>query len=274
VTAGSHWFTAASSALSSQPVRGGAVAAGEGLAAADEVPDDTKAKSVAATYDDANVVNKAGDGPVDFESIRKYTVATFAQVLVMTWLTLALDRAFIGSKVPLVYQKTIVGVWFLFNALRSRVFSPLEAKRPKMADEANAIVERKRPSWMPPPLAFPIIWSTIALLRAASAVLIFTTAGTLNSPALLALIVHLAVGDTWNFINNVEKRLGTAVLGVGAVTLSVYNVVFQFYRVLPTAGFLIAPSAVWISVAAFLVYSIWKINPGADGELELLLPRQ
>jgi tryptophan-rich sensory protein len=44
--------------------------------------------------------------------------------------------------------------------------------------------------------------------------------------------------------------------------------------VLPTAGFLIAPSAVWISVAAFLVYSIWKINPGADGELELLLPRQ
>jgi hypothetical protein len=29
----------------------------------------------------------------------------------------------------------------------------------------------------------------------------------------------------------VEKRLGTAVLGVGAVTLSVYNVVFQFYRV-------------------------------------------
>ena len=27
------------------------------------------------------------------------------------WPTLALDRAFIGSKVPLVYQKTIVGVW-------------------------------------------------------------------------------------------------------------------------------------------------------------------
>jgi benzodiazapine receptor len=60
--------------------------------------------------------------------------------------------------------------------------------------------------------------------------------GTLNDPAIFAMILHLAVGDTWNSINNVERRLGTAVLGVCAVLLSVYNVVFQYYRVLPTAG--------------------------------------
>jgi len=34
------------------------------------------------------------------------------------------------------------------------------------------------------------------------------------------MFLHLAVGDTWNNINNVEKKLGTAVLGVGAVVLS------------------------------------------------------
>lgn len=55
---------------------------------------------------------------------------------------------------------------------------------------------------------------------------------------------------------------------------SVYNVVFQYYNVVPTAGYLIAPSAVWISVATFLVYTIWRINPGPDGELEPLLPRK
>ena len=60
--------------------------------------------------------------------------------------------------------------------------------------------------------------------------------GTLNDAAIFAMILHLAVGDTWNSINNVERRLGTAVLGVCAVLLSVYNVVFQYYRVLPTAG--------------------------------------
>ena len=48
---------------------------------------------------------------------------------------------------------------------------------------------------------------------------------------------------------------------------------FGSYReVLPKAGYLIAPSAVWISVATFLVYTIWRINPRPDGELEPLLP--
>jgi len=56
--------------------------------------------------------------------------------------------------------------------------------------------------------------------------------------------------------------------------LSVYNVVFRYYRASATAGFLIAPSALWISVAAFLVYTIWKINPGPDGKCEPMLPRK
>jgi hypothetical protein len=33
-------------------------------------------------------------------------------------------------------------------------------------------------------------------------------------------------------------------------------------------------SAVWISVATFLVYTIWRINPRPDGVLEPLLPRK
>lgn len=215
-----------------------------------------------------------GRGEVDVEALATYAGATVFQAVLMICITCGLDAALAQSGLALEYQKAAVFAWFLFNALRSRVFSPLNASRPKVAGEKKAIDERKRPSWMPPPLAFPIIWSTIALLRAGSSVAVFTTTGTLNDPAIFAMVAHLAVGDTWNSINNVEKRLGTAVLGVGAVLLSVYNVVFQYYSVLPTAGFLIAPSAVWISVATFLVYSIWKLNPAPDGELEPLLPRK
>lgn len=54
-----------------------------------------------------------------------------------------------GQLVPLYAS----GAWFLFNALKSRTFSPLNASRPKLANEKSAIAERKRPSWMPPPLA-------------------------------------------------------------------------------------------------------------------------
>ena len=234
----------------------------------------TCATGIESTAAAASSTGGDGDGEVDFQALGKYVGATAGQTVLMIWLTMALDQALEHSSLDLVYQKAIVGAWFLFNALKSRTFSPLNASRPKVANEKNAIAERKRPSWMPPPLAFPIIWSTIALLRSASTVDIFTTAGTLNDPAVFAMIAHLAVGDTWNSINNVEQRLGTAVIGVACVLVSVYNVVFQYYNVSHNAGYLIAPSAVWISIATFLVYTIWQINPRPDGELEPLLPRK
>jgi tryptophan-rich sensory protein len=59
---------------------------------------------------------------------------------------------------------------------------------------------------------------------------------------------------------------------VGFVLLSVYNVVFQYLRVDRTAGLLIAPSAVWITVATALVWTIWTLNPRADGTREPLAP--
>jgi benzodiazapine receptor len=212
------------------------------------------------------------ESEIDFQAIGKYVLATSTQIGVMIYMTNWLSAGIVHSGFAPVYKKAIVFVWFLFNALRSRTFSPLNAARPKTADEKNAIAERKRPSWMPPPLAFPIIWSSIALLRAFSSVAVFTTVGTLNHPAIFAMLAHLAIGDTWNNINNVEKRLGTAVVGVGCVLLSVYNLVFQYFKVSQTAGALIAPSAVWISIATVLVWTIWKINPGADGKPEPLAP--
>lgn len=247
--------------------------AGEGdVVAIDESNPPAAAASAATTA--VEDVSDGGDGDVDVKAMWTYFGATAGQTALMIWFTMVLDVALQRSSLPLAYQKAAVGAWFLFNALKSRTFSPLNASRPKLANERNAVAERKRPSWMPPPLAFPIIWSTIALLRAASSVVVFTAVGTLNNPAVFAMLLHLAVGDTWNSINNVERRLGTAVLGVCAVLVSVYNVVFQYYAASTTAGYLIAPSAAWISIATFLVYTIWRINPRSDGELEPLLPRK
>lgn len=35
--------------------------------------------------------------------------------------------------------------------------------------------------------------------------------GKLVTTPIAAMVLHLSVGDTWNHINNVEKRLGVAV---------------------------------------------------------------
>ncbi len=158
-----------------------------------------------------------------------------------------------------IVTKIGLGLFFFFMSVRSRVFSPLDNSRPS-ASKQDPNFKRKTPNWMPPPLAFPIIWSSIALLRAISSVLVVTHTKTLLSPAIFSFFLHLSVGDTWNTINNQEKRLGTAVLGVLAVWSSVVYAVKQYYTTFPLAGKLLAPSAVWISVATVLVTTIWRLN--------------
>ena len=230
-------------------------------------------------FDDLEPVASASSGSsldagtvIDTGAVWRYFLCTAVQFSVLVWFSMWLNVGLARSSLDVPYQKALVGVWFGFNALKSRVFSPLNATRPKMEGEKTAIKERRRPAWMPPPVAFPVIWTTIAVLRAVSSVVVFGTTGTLNNPAHFAMLLHLSVGDTWNSINNAEKRLGTAVVGVCAVLASVYNVVYQYWSVSVKAGALIAPSAVWISVATLLVYTIWKINPRADGTREPLWP--
>jgi tryptophan-rich sensory protein len=92
---------------------------------------------------------------------------------------------------------------------------------------------------------------------------VYETTNTLLSPALLAFVLHLSVGDTWNTITNVEDRQGASVPGVFLVWLSVVNAVRMYAQTLPLAGKVLAPSAVWITIANVLVISIWRLN-GAE----------
>ena len=117
----------------------------------------------------------------------------------------------------------------------------------------------KRPSWTPPGIAFPFIWLTITALRATAAQMAY--AGSLRNPALDALVLHFCIGDTWNCITNVERRLGVSAVGCFAVWGSVFRAVKAFgASAAPKAAYVLAPSLAWISVACVLTASIWNLN--------------
>ncbi|KAJ1439663.1 TspO/MBR family-domain-containing protein [Ochromonadaceae sp. CCMP2298] len=157
----------------------------------------------------------------------------------------------------------------LFMSLRSRIFSPLDNSRPKKSGNIPIFKTRKRPSWQPPDKAFPIIWSTISVLRAISGFLIYKTTGSVVSYPLMAFFAHLSIGDTWNTINNVDNRLGTSAMGILSVLSSVYYTTYQYYKTLPTAGYVLAPSCVWITIASALVWTIYRINYDAFSQPSL-----
>ena len=170
-----------------------------------------------------------------------------------------LPATFMASTTGQLVKNTLLAVLFFGLSVRSRFFSPLDNSRPK-ANRGDANFQRKVPSWMPPPLTFPIVWTAIALLRTTASILVVNTAGTLLTRPIFALAGHLAIGDTWNTVNNQERRLGTSALGVLFVLASVLHVVREYSKISIVAAKIIAPSAVWLTVATVLVWTIWRLN--------------
>merc|ERR1719230_1491154 len=94
----------------------------------------------------------------------------------------------------------VTGLLFGALSLKSRVFSPLNNKRPELdkamkGEKTRGFNDRQMPSWTPPGVTFPIMWVLIvAPLRAASSVLIWEQVGHLCDSSILALMLHLCIG--------------------------------------------------------------------------------
>ena len=198
------------------------------------------------------------DNGVDVMQAAKYPVATACQFGLIAALFRAIDA--VGTT-----PAPLVPPLFALLSLRSRIFSLLPANRPPRGGfdvegkRTATPAETIRPSWTPPGIAFPFIWLTITALRATAAQMAY--AGSLRNPALDALVLHLCIGDTWNCITNVERRLGVSAVGCFAVWGSVFRAVKAFgASAAPKAAYVLAPSLALISIACVLTASIWNLN--------------
>jgi tryptophan-rich sensory protein len=102
----------------------------------------------------------------------------------------------------------------------------------------------------------------IAVLRVISSVLVWQTINHqfLVLPLIL-FVVHLALGDTWNTIFTVERRLGAAVpVVILGPWLSALVVTAIYWKTNPLAGMILSFSCLWLTVAAVLVWRIWQLN--------------
>eukprot|EP00931_Biecheleriopsis_adriatica_P104267 TRINITY_DN78955_c0_g1_i1.p1 TRINITY_DN78955_c0_g1~~TRINITY_DN78955_c0_g1_i1.p1 ORF type:complete len:300 (+),score=54.38 TRINITY_DN78955_c0_g1_i1:15-914(+) len=206
----------------------------------------------------------AGTKELDTEAVGTYAVSAAVQIAAIAAFFAALDTAVTstGAQLP----DWSVFVLFFGMSLRSRIFSPLDNSRPDATKAARGETtggfnDREMPSWTPPGIFFPIMWIVIvAPLRAASSVLVWQQVGHFCDVTILVLMFHLTVGDTWNTVNNVERRLGAAVPGVLCVWASALAAAFAYYQVSQLAGQLLLPTCLWITVAAALVTDTWRVN--------------
>jgi len=214
------------------------------------------------------------DQSLDVGAVARYVGAIGIEMGAFTVVTRLLDLGMDSVPLPL----PLIGLLAYAASLKSRVFNPLDNSRPDLAKAmdgkpTSGFQDRKMPSFTPPGIVFPIMWILIiGPLRAYSTTMVFQVTGQLCHPAILALLFHLSVGDTWNTINNVEKRFGASVVGVLCVVASAANAAFQYYQVDPLAGKLLGATCIWLTIAATLITTTWLINPVSGDKLDKLYP--
>lgn len=189
-----------------------------------------------------------------------YLGATLAQIAAMTGLLWAMDAVFAYVTLSTRPQWAVTAIACGFLAvvtLRSRLFSWLDNTR-----NSGRYTSLQRPGWAPPPLAFPIVWMTIAVLRVISAYLVWLAMGqTFLCLPLILYVTHLSLGDTWNTIFTVEGRLGAAVpMVIAGPLLSAAVVTVSYFQTVPLAGWIILPSLLWLAIATALCISLWRLN--------------
>lgn len=118
-----------------------------------------------------------------------------------------------------------------------------------------------KPSWNPPDYVFGPVWTTLYVLMAIAAWLIWIPAGfTAAARPLTLFAVQLVLNIAWSWIFFGAHQLGWAFLEVVFLWLAILATTVAFFRCSRIAGRLMLPYLTWVGFAATLNFTIWRMN--------------
>ncbi len=119
----------------------------------------------------------------------------------------------------------------------------------------------KKPTWTPPNWVFPVTWMVLYLCMAGAGARVAVAEG--NGLAMALWAMQIAFNSLWTpvFFGLQKIKAGMAVISV--LWLTVFAAMLALWQVDALAGALFAPYLVWVSIAAALNASVWRLNPDA-----------
>lgn len=122
-----------------------------------------------------------------------------------------------------------------------------------------------KPSWTPPDLAFPMVWTVLFTANAVAGWLVWTSAGASAAPAIAVYVVSLVLNFAWSALFFGAKRIDLALADVALLALSIIAVGVLFVEHSPLAAALQLPYLAWVLTAAALNYRIFVTNKAPVG---------
>lgn len=119
-----------------------------------------------------------------------------------------------------------------------------------------------KPAWRPPDWLFGPAWLVLYISIAVAGWLIWRHWGADGVELALAVYaVQLVLNALWSAIFFAMRRPDLAFVEVVCLWISIIATIVVFHPVDAGAAYLLIPYACWVSFAAALNFSIWRLNP-------------
>ncbi len=124
-----------------------------------------------------------------------------------------------------------------------------------------------KPGLTPPGWVFGPVWITLFALMGIAAFLVWSSHAKASEDkkkgitvALLLFGIQLALNTLWSIIFFGLHSPGAALVEIILLWLAILATIVAFARVVKPAAWLLVPYLLWVSFAAYLNYSIWRLN--------------
>lgn len=119
----------------------------------------------------------------------------------------------------------------------------------------------EKPTWTPPGYLFGPVWTTLYIMMAIAAWLIWRKAGTKAAAIPLTLFgVQLMLNVAWSWIFFGLHQPGWAFAEIILLWFAITATTVVFFRKQKVAGLLMIPYLAWVSFAGVLNFAIWQLN--------------
>lgn len=119
-----------------------------------------------------------------------------------------------------------------------------------------------KPSWNPPGWIFGPVWTLLYTMMAVAAWLVWRQGGwNKQRKPLLMFLVQLALNALWTPLFFGLHRPGLAFAGIVLLWLAIVATVAIFRTLDRIATLLLVPYLGWVSFAAALNFTLWRLNP-------------
>ncbi|PYX46925.1 MAG: sensory protein TspO [Acidobacteria bacterium] len=118
-----------------------------------------------------------------------------------------------------------------------------------------------RPEWTPPTWIFGPVWTTLYLMMAFSAWLVWRGSNwTAARFALLLFAIQLVLNMLWSAVFFGMRRIGPAFGEILLLWMMIIATTVAFYSLSLLAAWLLIPYIAWVGLASYLNFRIWQMN--------------